>query len=356
MVDSANLWDPKKKLDYQFIDNQVSEYFNFGGVGVNYYKYLGVYDQGENGDATQPSTAKSKRKGIKQIQDLFFQENRDRHYDINPYEVKMVYNMNDTEFDVRSFGMFIQADTIYVFVHMNDLAKMIGRRPIIGDVIEMSHLREDIYLDEDTDYATNKFYVIDDVNRAAAGFSPVWRAHIFRLKLKPMKDSQEFNDILSIEDEKSGLKIKDLISDFNVRTELTNDSLEQAVFNVPYRNFETYHIYVFDSEDTGLDYPWVWAGDGIPPNGGKLAGKGKSLPKTAKKGDWFLNTSLNPNVLFKYDGVSWKPREVDFRMKWEAATRILHSFINNDNVTKLDDGCIDEKQPIYKLVRPRGRN
>lgn len=356
MVDKANFWEPNKNDDYTYIDGVISEYFTYGGVGVNYYKYLGVHDQGEKDDASQPSKARSKKKGIKQIQDMFFQENRDRHYDTNPYEVKMIYNMNDAEFDVRQFGMFIQADTIYTFVHMMDLAKMIGRRPINGDVIEMVHMREDIYLDEDDEYAANKFYVIEDVNRASTGWDPTWRAHIFRLKLKPMKDTQEFNDILNIEDENSGLKVRDLISDFNVRTELTEANLKQARHNVPYRNFETYHLYVFDSTDTGLDYPWVWAGDGVPPNGGKLAAKGTELPKTATKGDWFLNTSLDPAVLFQYTGNSWAPREVDFRMKWEAATRILHTFINNDNITKLDDGCIKEKQPIYKAVRPRGRN
>lgn len=356
MVDKANFWEPRKNDDYNYIDDIISEYFSHGGVGANFYKYLGVHDQGEQDDASQPSKAKSKRKGINQIQDMFFQENRDRHYDTDPYEVKIIYNMNDAEFDVRQFGMFIQADTIYVFVHMNDLARQIGRRPINGDVIEMVHMREDIYLDEELEHAANKFYVIQDVNRASGSWDPTWRPHIFRLKLKPMNDTQEFNDILSMTDESSGLNVRDLISDFNARTELTDQNLKQARHNVPFRNFETYQLYVFDSSETGLDYPWVWAGDGIPPNGGKLAAKGTEFPSTANKGDWFLNTSIEPNVLFQYTGSAWKPREVDLRMKWEAATRILHSFINNDNMTKMDDGCFEEKLPVYKAVRPRGRN
>lgn len=356
MVDLANLWDPRKNQDYVYIDGVVSEYFEYGGVGINYYKYLGVYDQGEKDDFSQPSAAKSKRKGIKQIQDLFFQENRDRHYETNPYDIKIVYNMNDVEFDVRQFGMFIQADTIYVFVHMNDLAKSIGRKPLIGDVIEMLHMREDIYLDEYTDNASNKYYVIEDINRASTGWDPTWRSHIYRMKLKPMKDTQEFNDILSMEDESSGKDIRSLISDIGNRLEVTEANLDQAIHSVPFRNFDAYHIYVFESKNTGLDYPWVWAGDGLPPNGGTLAGKGSSFPKDAKKGDWFLNTGLNPPVLFQNNGGNWIEKETDLSMKWESATRILHSFINNNNITKLDDGCITEKQPIYKAVTPRGKN
>lgn len=355
MTGFANLWDKRRNNDYNYIDSVISEYFDMGGVGVNYYRYLGVHDQGEQDDFSQPSKAKNKRQGIRQIQDMFFQENRDRHYDTNPYEVKVVYNMNDAEFDVRQFGMFIQADTLYIYVHMLDIVKQIGRKPINGDVLEMVHMREDTYLEE-TDYAINKFYVVQDVNRASTGWDPTWRSHIFRLKIKPMTDSQEFNDILSIEDETSGLDLRKLISDFDARTELTNANLKQAIHNVPYRNFENYQLYVFDNTETGLDYPWIWCGDGIPPNGAKLAYKGKEFPSDAKTGDWFLHTGYSPNILFQNNGGNWIEREVDWRMKWESATRILHTYTNNANRTHIGNRCFNEKQPLYKALTPRGKN
>lgn len=356
MAGLANFWDNRRNDDYAYIDSTVEEYFNLGGVGVNYYKYIGVHDQGEQDDYSQPSKAKSKKTGVKEIQDLFFQENRDRHYDTNPYEVKMIYNMTDVDFDVRQFGLFIQADTIYIYVHMRDVVKKLGRKPMNGDVLEMVHMREDTYLDENEDYAINKYYVIQDVARASSGWSPTWRAHIFRLKLTPMTDSQEFDDIMKIEDENSGLDLKSIVSDFGNRMEATEENLKEARHQVPYRNFENYHIYILESKDTGLDYPYVWCGDGIPPNGAKLSYKGKEFPTNAKKGDYFLHLGLEPNILFQYDGGRWIEKETNFRLKWQAATRLLHTFLNNDNITHLDDGCIPEKQPINKVIRPRGGN
>lgn len=355
MVNMMNLWDPRKTDDYKFIDNEIEDYFNLGGVGMNFYKYVGIHDQGENNDSTQPSKAKSKKKGIKQIQDLFYQENRDRNYDTNPYEIKAIYNMNDVEFDIRQFGMFIEADTIYIYVHMNSVWKKIGRKPIPGDVLEMVHMREDISLEEE-DFAINKYYAIQEVSRAASGWDPSYRPHIWRIKIKPMADSQEYNDILSMEDEKSDLNIRDLISNFNAKMEVSEESRKQAEYNVPYRNFDSWHIYVMDSANTGKDYPWIWAGDGIPPNGAKLAGKGSSFPSDSKDGDWWLLTSVNPPKLFKHEGSSWSDKGVDLRMKWESAHRILHSFINNETITHMDDGCFKEKQPVFKAMTPRGKN
>jgi len=41
-----------------------------------------------------------------------------------------------------------------------------------------------------------KFYQIEDANRASEGFSPTWWPHIWRVKISPIVDSQEFSDLL----------------------------------------------------------------------------------------------------------------------------------------------------------------
>lgn len=371
-MSKMSLWNRNKNDDYYFIDNQVREQFAIGGVEVLLHKYLGIHDQGEQNDATQPSNAKSKKKGIRQIQDLFFLENRDRAYDPNVYEMRASYNVQDTEFNISQFGLFLEADTLYLEFHINDTLEKIGRKLMSGDVFEFPHLRDDALLEEDAP-AVNKFYVIDDVSRSAGGWSQVWRPHIFRVKCKPLSDSQEYKDILNktatdANGDETGFNIRDLISDFRDQIEISDAIVEQAERDVPMRNFETAHFYVVPGDEMGKQYPWVFAGDGKPPNGAKLAGTGASFPEEPKDGDWFLNTAMEPNVLYQFvgnqeldpfgqpigaGGGSWQRREVDLRKKWSAAHRIIQSFINNDNVNNIGGDDTKEKVALSKAVKPR---
>lgn len=367
-----SMWDRHKNDDYYFIDEQVREQFNIGGVEVLLHKYLGIHDQGEQDDATKPSNAKSKKKGIRQIQDLFFLENRDRAYDPNVYELRASYNVQDTEFDIRQFGLFLEADTMYLEFHINDTLEKIGRKLMSGDVLEFTHMRDDALLEEDAP-AVNKFYVIDDVSRSAGGWSQVWRPHILRVKCKPLTDSQEYKDILNkaatdANGDDTGFNIRDLISDFRDQIEISEAIVEQANNDVSMRNFETAHFYVVPGDEMGKQYPWIFAGDGKPPNGAKLAGAGMSFPDEPKDGDWFLHQGMDPNVLYQFvgnkevdqfgqpvgaGGGTWQRREVDLRKKWQAAHRILESFINNDNVNNIGGDQVKEKVALSKAVKPR---
>lgn len=368
---SMQMWDRRKNDDYHFIDDQIREMFRIGGVECLLHKYNGVIDQGETGDATQPSAAKSKLKGIRQIQDLFLLENRDRSYDPNVYELRAAYNMQDTEFDIRQFGLFLEADTLYLEFHINEVLEKIGRKLMSGDVLEFPHLRDDALLDEDAP-AVNKYYVVQDVNRAAGGWSQVWRPHIFRVKIKPMTDSQEYKQILdgAVTDangDDTGFDLRSLISDFRDNIGISDAIREQAEAEVPYRNYETAHFYVVPGDEIGKQYPWIFAGDGEPPNGAKLAASGTSFPLEATDGDWFLHTGMDPNVLYQFVGEPtdmfgqptgagggvWHRREVDLRKKWSAAHRILESFINNNNTNIIGGKEVQEKQMLSKIAKPK---
>ena len=358
MVHSGNMWDPRKNNDYVYIDNIISEYFNKGGVGIYFHKYIGIYDQGNTTDFTQPGSVKNKKKGILQIQDLFFKENRDRHYDESPYEIKCIYDMQDSEFNLAQFGLFLDNDTLYLEFHLNDILKKIGRKPLTGDVIEMPHLRDDAILDESKP-AFNKFYSVEEVTRSAKGFDILWRSHLLRVKVKPMTNSQEYQDILDRQHEESTFSVRDVISNMDILLDISKDIEKEAHNQVPYRNFQTEHLFVVDGNDSGNDYPWLWAGDGIPPNGAQLLGKGKDLPVNGVDDQWFLCTSQDPPVLYQFKNCTWRPREVDYRMKWQAAHRILESFINNNEISVVtsedntENSIIKEKQFINKVVRPR---
>lgn len=338
------MWDPRKNDDYIFLDETIREMFEMGGVGVFVHKYLGVYDQ-------ETGTYKLSEDPTTTIQDILLLENRDRKYDPDVYELYCVYNMQDTEFDVRQFGLFLEADTLYLEFHINECLEKIGRKLMIGDVLEFAHLRDDALLDPDAP-AINKFYTIEDVTRSAGGWSPIWRPHIYRIKIKPMPASQEYQDILD-GDAGDGQTIGDLISNLDDLMGLNDALLEMAEGQVPLRNFETAQFYVIPGDEMGTQYPWIYAGDGKPPNGAQLAGRGTSFPEIAQEGDWFLRTDYEPNVLFQYACGQWARREVDLRRKWQAANRILESFINNDNQTTIGTDTFAEKQLLSKVLKPR---
>ena len=181
-----SLYRPEKGNDFKFIDKNVYEMFQVGGTDVLVHKYIGPVDP------TDPNKAM----GETTIQDVLFLENRDRKYDTSVYPLRGVYNVQDIDFNLSQFGLFLSNDTIFMTVHINNTVETLGRKIITGDVIELPHLL-DPYALGNISYALKRFYVVEDINRAAEGFSATWYPHLYRLKLKPLVDSQEFKDILN---------------------------------------------------------------------------------------------------------------------------------------------------------------
>lgn len=161
--------------------------FQVGGVDVNIHKYKGTETNGNLKDHTQ-------------IQDLLFLENRDRKYEQDIFTIRGHYQVQDIDFNLSQFGLFLQNDTIFLTVHINNSINALGRKIVPGDVIELPNLQEEYTFDpaDLNNFATaiKKFYVVEEINRAASGFSVTWYPHLYRLKLKPIVDSQEYNDIL----------------------------------------------------------------------------------------------------------------------------------------------------------------
>lgn len=185
-----SLYRPEKGNDYKFIDKTAWEMFQIGGVDVFVHKYLGS----NNVDNTE-STPVYNDVDPTNIQDLIFLENRDRKYSDDVFILRGVYSVNDIDFNLSQFGLFLQNDTVFITFHINDTVEKIGRKLISGDVIELPHLKDDHALNN-LSFALKRFYVIEDVNRAAEGFSVTWYPHLYRAKCVPLVDSQEFKDVL----------------------------------------------------------------------------------------------------------------------------------------------------------------
>jgi hypothetical protein len=74
---------------------------------------------------------------------------------------------------------------------------LIGRKLMVGDVIELPHLLDYNPLKETIPVALKRFMQITDSNYASEGFSPTWFPHLWRIKCEPLVDSEEFSQILS---------------------------------------------------------------------------------------------------------------------------------------------------------------
>lgn len=189
-----SLYRQNKQNDYKFLDRTISEQLTVGGTDLYIHKYLGPQDQGPSIDYTQPEYAVESPLNI---QDLLFLENRDRKYDPNIYRLRGHYNVANLDFDLSQFGLFLNNDIIFITVHYNDMIDIVGRKLMVGDVLELPHLLDYNPLDETIPVALKRFYQITDSNFASEGFSQTWYPHLWRIKCEPLVDSQEFSQILN---------------------------------------------------------------------------------------------------------------------------------------------------------------
>lgn len=381
-----SLYKPEKGQDYTFLDQTIAEMFTVGGTDVFVHKYLGpVNPEEEDATATQPRYNAVKETNI---QDLLFLENRDRKYDPNIYQIRGIYNVNDIDFDMSQFGLFLQNDTIFLTVHINSSVKTIGRKLMSGDVIELPHLK-DQYALNDYQVALKRFYVIQDINRAAEGFSPTWYPHLYRLKLKQIVDSQEFKEILDLPAEEGSTNtLRDVLSTYEKEMQINAAVVAQAEADTAKSGYNTKHLYTLQVDDQGkpelvttdintLDastanemadrinqtperngYDGYLLGDGFAPNG-EVFGHGIGFPVGSVKGDYFLRTDFLPNRLFRYDGTRWVKMEDAVRMTLtNTSNRNTQKtgFINNTNTTTVAGETIDQRQSLSQALKPKADN
>jgi hypothetical protein len=376
-----SLYRPERGNDYEFLDRTIEEQFTVGGTDVNIHKYLGpdiVSDEDATADQPQYDVVKETN-----IQDLLFLENRDRKYDQDIYRIRGVYNVQDLDFNLSQFGLFLSNDTIFLTVHIRNSVKTIGRKIMPGDVIELPHLKDEYALNE-LDFALKRFYVVEDVNRAAEGFSQTWYPHLYRLKLKQIYDGQEYKDILDLPaNEDTDTTLRDILSSYEKEMQINTAIVSQAEADAPRSGFEISHYYSVNKADDGrivirtvddstvsetvgavleppsrLGYRGYMLGYSDAPNGAPF-GVGTEFPRENELGDFFLRTDYMPNRMFRYDGVKWARIYDDVRMTLSnVEERQTHrtSFINNRNTNLIDGETVQERQSITKALRPRADN
>lgn len=363
-----SLYRPEKGNDYKFIDRQSSEMFQIGGTDIYLHKYLGPQNPSDaDATADQPQYDAVKETNI---QDLLFLENRDRKYDPSIYRIRGIYNVQDLDFNLSQFGLFIDNDTLYMTVHINDFIRTIGRKPLSGDVIELPHLKDEFALN-DIDVSLPRYFVISDIGRAAEGFSPTWYPHLYRLKLTKIVDSQQYKEIFDqkivdpVTGEETDQTLRDILSTHSRELAINDNLIAQAEADAPKSGYDTQHYYTLavddngnaalrtadetdiDTSSTGYDasltasrprrtgYTGYLLGDGMPPNGVDF-GHGITFPSSPAEGDFFLRTDMLPNRLFRYDGARWIRKEDAVRTTMtntETRNTQKTGFINNSSKT-----------------------
>jgi hypothetical protein len=407
-----SLYRPEKGRDFKFIDKTIWEMFQVGGTDVLIHKYLGP-GSSTNAANVSPSTPQYTEDDPFQIQDLLFLENRDRKYDPDVYLLRGVYNIQDIDFNLSQFGLFLQNDTIFIVFHINDTVEKIGRKIMAGDVIELPHLKDEYALNDLT-FALKRFYVIEEVNRAAEGFSVTWYPHLYRAKCKPLVDSQEFKQILDkaaidCDGNETNTTLRDIMSTYEKEMQITQAVLDQAEADSPRSGYDTTKFYTVPLDDHGkpklvtvdsgeldasiasvegdngvviqvvdassvMDTP-VRDGydnyheDAVPPNGAPFT-SGFAFPPSPIEGQFCLRTDYFPKRLFRYSGRRWVKYEDGVRMTMsnlgasdtssgqpfegkEIRQNQKSTFINNDTVNTINGKEVKEKQSLSKALRPK---
>jgi hypothetical protein len=190
-----SLYRPNRTNDYQFLDRTISEMYTVGGLDVYIHKYLGpkTGDVGDN-DATLPVYDESNPLFV---EDLLLGENRDRAYDPDVYIMRGVYRVQDIDFNLTQFGLFLNNDTLFITFHYNNMIDTFGRKLMAGDVLEFPNLRDYHPLNQDIKKAVPRYYVIQETNFASEGFSVTWLPHLWRVKATPLVNAQEYQDIIN---------------------------------------------------------------------------------------------------------------------------------------------------------------
>jgi hypothetical protein len=390
-----SLWSENKRNDYKYLDRIISEQYTVGGMDMYIHKYLGpklAADSGV-GDATQPIYDETNPLFI---EDLFTLENRDRDYDESIYRMRGIYNVQDLDFNLSQFGLFLQNDTLFITFHYNDMIDTIGRKLMNGDVIELPNLKDFHPLDPSIPIGLPKFYVIQDASFAAEGFSKTWMPHIWRVKAVPMVGSQEYKDItdgfINQKGEETG-DLTDYLKQCGKNLDINDRIVAQAEVEVPLSGYDVTKFYVAPYSDgepadgSGISVDEIvfradsdlitadrslvtpesagylqgyLTGDSDAPNGVPVT-TGVAFPSNPNTGDYCLRLDYAPNRMFRYDGKRWVKVEDDVRTELSYLnndnTTQRSSFVNNrETINTTDRGTIPSRQSLSDLLKPEADN
>lgn len=405
-----SLWkDGAHTADYRFIDNQIRGMLTAGATGMLIHKYLGP--QNPATPTNNPDIPTYTTQSELNIQDMLFLENRDRVYDPDIYAMRGHYNVANLDFDLSQFGLFLSSDIIFIVFHINDMIDVMGRKLMVGDVLELPHLRDYNPLNATLDASLARFFVVQDAANAAEGFSPTWWPHLWRVKCQPLVDSQEYSSILNqiAASENVDTPVGQLVSNLNTLLNINEGNVAEAEGNTPMSGYDTSTMYTVpviensqgqypggttivssdtnaftaDNVDNDPDPSGIpdsdfsinadlgplspdskqegyLSGDGLAPNGFPV-GSGTAFPTNPTIGDFFLRMDFLPNRLFRFSGTAWVKIEDVRRSNYTPGatnntTQLENFYSNTATYTDNNDIVQPSKQSLTGGLRPGADN
>ena len=229
-------------------------------------------------------------------------------------------------------------DTLFITFHTNDMIEKIGRKLMPGDVLELPHLRDDLLLNHDRD-AVNKFYVVQDANRGSEGFSQTWYSHIWRVKVAPLTDTQEYADILGTASDPDSLKQS--LSSYATEINISESIIKSAEIADPLGMPLIDHLFGTDQEDDSYQH-------------GETLDAGDQFPSNPNDGDYFVRNDFQPERLFVFRGSRWQRLyDMENENTWSDRTYNASQFIENNNTTIVDNQEFPERQALSKVIKPK---
>jgi hypothetical protein len=267
-------------------------------------------------------------------------------------------------------------------------------------------------LDDAVPSSLKKFYVVNEVLRAAEGYSQTWWPHLYRVKVIPMVDGQEFKDILNqanvdSDGNETGGTLRDIMSPYLKNLQINDALVAQAEADVPKSGYNTEKLFVLPVYANGVSQQNYISSNGNVSSGGTTANNsvdqsnsdsqpalmtalvsagpsdnvvtptqnilsylvGDSIapngfsvrsltyfPDNPNVGEYVLRTDYMPNVLFRWDSKKWQTVNEVRRAPLTGNNNQtqLGTFVNNTNTTKLSSGkVIDQRQALSKILSPR---
>jgi len=160
---------------------------------------------------------------------------------------------------------------------------------------------------------------VQDASRGSEGFSQTWYSHIWRVKVAPLTDTQEYSDILGTANDPGSLKndISAYKTELNISNAIVKSAEEADPLGLPL----TEHLFGQPPEDTEYDH-------------GEVLQAGDQFPPQPNDGDYFVRNDFKPNRLFVYRGSRWNRLYDNVTdVTWSDRTYNASSYVNNSATT-----------------------
>lgn len=366
MANRYHLYQKQAGKDYAYIDRVCRSQIEMGGCLLNIYRWEAV----KKSDGTIVPIAQCK------VGDPILNENAGRIYSHVTIDMYGAMRMNTPQFSFSFSGLsLLDGDEKEITFHYNSMIDQVGRKIMVGDVIEMTWFRDNDVLGSDR--SVNKFYVVTNAQVDEQGWDPHWGYHLWKIKCKPMPFSPEFEDLINGDDPKGGEDgfyeptgsgeggggIDEDMTDQGTLEEQNDEVLKEAEKQVAFREYDTHNLLLDDPTPyKNAKGQWVVHGnDGISQD--KTCREipfGNYFPKAeeVKDGDYFLRIDFEVPRLFKRidqgENRGWKLWEFDRRPKWFGVPDKLRLALNNDESFTNETGeTVQVRQEMDELVKAR---